>query len=403
METRTKAPGLTWRNGKPIWRAARTAIKVGFKPTWVNLSYFSDDEAALIARCHRLTAEAKEWLTGRRGCVAVFDGTMGSLIKFWQTEPSSPYHDLEPATLRPYNTYSRIIIRTVGARRIDALDGRDLKRWHGEWSAPSEPGGKPELAAARMAFAVIKAALSFGISCRQPGCAELKLILAQQRFPGPRPRTIAPTAAEIVAARKAAHDLGHPIAALPYALQFEGGMRQWNVIGKWAPIAYKAPSSIIHLGKKWVGPMWSQIDSNMILRYTPAKTQFTSGAQVTLDLRECPMVLAELSTIAPEARKGPLIVNPRTGFPYRQNAYHGLWGRVAEAAAIPDGLWSRDLRAGAATEGGQAGAGLDDMAKQLGHSSKRTTATVYDRDRLEAHRRVARARVAYRDKNGSKP
>jgi hypothetical protein len=29
----------------------------------------------------------------------------------------------------------------------------------------------------------------------------------------------------------------------------------------------------------------SQIDEHLILRYTPAKTQFTTGAQVTLDLR----------------------------------------------------------------------------------------------------------------------
>jgi hypothetical protein len=178
----TKAPGLTWRNAKPIWRASRAAIKSGFKPAWVNLSYFANDEAALIARCHRLTAEANEWLSGRRGRVPVFDGTIGSLINFWQVEPSSPYHDLEPATLRPYDTYSRIITRTVGARRIDALDGRDLKRWHVEWSAPAVLGGKPRLAAARMAFAIIKAALSFGIACRLPGCADLKLILQQQRF-----------------------------------------------------------------------------------------------------------------------------------------------------------------------------------------------------------------------------
>ena len=185
----------------------------------------------------------------------------------------------------PYNTYSRIIARTVGARRIDALDDRDLKRWHAEWSAPTKASGKPRLAAARMCFAIIKAALSFGISCRLPGCADLKLILQQQRFAGPRPRTVAPTAADIEAARKAAHDHDLAPAALAYALQFEGGMRQWDVIGKWVPLSYKAPSSIIDQGKKWVGPMWSHIDQNMILRYTPAKTQFTSGAQVTLDLR----------------------------------------------------------------------------------------------------------------------
>ena len=122
--------------------------------------------------------------------------------------------------------------------RIDALDGRDLKRWHREWSAPTEPGGEPRLAAARMSFAVIKAALSFGISCRLPGCAELKLILKQQRFAGPRPRTVAPTAADIEAVRKTAHDQDHASAAFAYALQFEGGMRQWDVIGKWVPLRY---------------------------------------------------------------------------------------------------------------------------------------------------------------------
>ena len=383
MEIRgKKAPGLTWRKGKPIWRASRAAIKTGFKPAWVNLSYFANDEAALTARCHRLTAEANEWTTGRRGRTPVFDGTIASLITFWQVEPSSPFHDLEPATLRPYNTYARIITGTVGARRIDALDGRDLKRWHGEWSAPAELGGKPRLAAARMMFAIIKAALSFGISCRLPGCGELKLILQRQRFAGPRPRTIAPTAADIVAAGKAAHDLDHAPAAFAYALQFEGAMRQWDVIGKWVPLSYKAPSSIIDRGKKWIGPTWSQIDQNTILRYTPAKTQFTSGAMVTLDLRVCPMVLAELLAVTEEARKGPLIINPRTGFPYRQNAYHELWKRVAKAVGIPEGLWSRDLRAGAATEGGKGGAMIDDMAKQLGHSQP------------AHHRRSLRSRAA---------
>lgn len=76
-----------------------------------------------------------------------------------------------------------------------------------------------------MAMIVLKTALSFGIACRLPRCADLKLILQQQRFPAPRPRTEAPTAAEIVAARKAAHELGHPRAALAYALQFECAMR----------------------------------------------------------------------------------------------------------------------------------------------------------------------------------
>jgi hypothetical protein len=56
-----------------------------------------------------------------------------------------------------------MIVETVGKRRIDALDGRDLKRWWNEWSAPVKQGGKSRLAAARMAFIV-------GNAPRAPPC-----------------------------------------------------------------------------------------------------------------------------------------------------------------------------------------------------------------------------------------
>jgi hypothetical protein len=126
-----------------------------------------------------------------------------------------------------------MIVGTVGARRIDVLDGRDIRRWYAEWSAPLEQGGKPRLAAARMAIIVLKNALTFAATCRRPGCAELRDILGNIRFAGPRPRVEAPTAAEIIAARKAAHHLGHPAAALAYALQFEGrcGNGTWSANG----------------------------------------------------------------------------------------------------------------------------------------------------------------------------
>jgi integrase len=380
MENKAQASGLTWpKPDKPIWRASRAAIKDGFTPKWVNLRHLINDEAALVARCQRLNIEMNDWLSGRRRRDPVFDGTVASLIRFYQVEPHSSYHKLEPATRVPYDVYARMIYDTVGQRRIDKLDGRDLQRWHGEWSAPLQPNGKPRIAAARMAFAVFKAALSFGISCRLHGCAELKLILQQQRFAAPRPRTEAPTAAEVIAARKAAHELEHPLAALAYALQFEGAMRQWDVIGKWLPLSDKRPSSIIDGNWKWIGPMWSQIDANLILRYTPAKTQFTSGAQV---MRECPMVLMELGKVS--ARHGPLIVSPNTGLPYTKIPFQRLWRQVAERAGIRPEVWNRDLRAGAVTEGRQGGAQTDDLAKNAGHASKRTTAKVYDRDQLEA-------------------
>jgi hypothetical protein len=214
---KAKAPQLVWDRGVPIWRATRAAVKAGFPTKRANLKFFAENEAALIARCHRLTAEQNEWLSGVHSRDPLFDGTVGSLVNFWQTDTESPYHSVEASTRHPYDIYARMITETVGARRIDALDGRDLRRWHHKWSAPPEQGGKPRVAAARMAVVVLKNALTFAATCRKSGCTELLAILRMMEFPAPRPRTEAPTAAEIVAARKAAHELGHAPAALGYA------------------------------------------------------------------------------------------------------------------------------------------------------------------------------------------
>jgi len=182
MASKTKAPQLVWDRGVPIWRATRAAIKSGFPTKRVNLKFFVDNEAALVARCHRLTAEQNEWLAGRRSRDPLFDGTIRSVIDFWQTEPTSPYHAIEASSRHPYDIYARMIVATVGARRVDALDGRDIRRWHAQWSAPVEEDGKPRIAAARMAIIVLKNSLTFAASCRKPGCGELRAILASIRF-----------------------------------------------------------------------------------------------------------------------------------------------------------------------------------------------------------------------------
>jgi integrase len=99
----------------------------------------------------------------------------------------------------------------------------------------------------------------------------------------------------------------------------------------------------------------------------------------------------------PTGRSGPLIVNPRTHLPYRHEYFRVLWHKCAAESGISRSIWNRDLRAGGITEARQAGAPTDDVAKTAGHASKRTTAKVYDRDTIEAARRVAKARIAHRN------
>ena len=85
------------------------------------------------------------------------------------------------------------------------------------------------------------------------------------------------------------------------------------------------------------------------------------------------------------------------------NAVPSILGFVAQVREVvwhPRHGLNRDLRAGGNTEGQRAGAPLDDRKKLMGHTAvSRVTAQVYDRDKLEAARRVSRARVAHRSKN----
>ena len=150
-------------------------------------------------------------------------------------------------------------------------------------------------------------------------------------------------------------------------------------IGKWVPLSDTRPSSIIDGNKKWLGPMWSQVDENLILRYTASKTQFTTGAKGTVDFRECPMVLEEMGKILEGARRGPLVVNPKTRLPYTQRRFAQIWRNVAHKAGIASTVWNRDLRAAAVTEARQGAAPSDDVAK-VAANSKRMVAKVYDRD-----------------------
>ena len=253
-----------------------------------------------------------------------------------------------------------------------------------------------------MAVCVIKAAIRFGIISRLPGCAAFREILDNITFPTPRPRVLFPTAEEIDRARAAAKQANRSSRALAYALQFETTLRQRDVIGEWVDMADPRPSSILSYGQKWLGPTWANIDSDLIMRVTPSKTETTTEKRVTFDLKECPMVMEELVLVLPENRTGALIVDERTHLPYRYDVYRAAWRRDATAAGIAREVWNRDILAGGVTEGDQAGASLPDRSKVAGHARTRITAKVYDRDTLEAHRRVAAARKVHRTKGENK-
>jgi hypothetical protein len=313
-QKRPQSAGLKWRkraNGPdvPYWFADPKAIAAGYPIKSANLGLNASHPALLKERAERLQSEMLLWMSGYHKSEKEFDGTFKSLFEIYQRDPKSSFKrlgGLKYGTVRLYTTYLKKLVPHIGARRIDRCDGRDVMGWFEQWRIASDGSGRDQLSVARVCLAILKAAISFGIICRARGCSEFQAILSELEFDTLPRRTQAPTAAQIIGLRKAAHAAGFPLRALAYAIQFETTLRQWDVIGQWVPLSDPTPSAVIHRGKKWIGPTWSAIDDNLILaKITPTKTEGTSAVEVSFDLSVCPMVTEELALIPLEKRKGP--------------------------------------------------------------------------------------------------
>ena len=400
------APGLKWRwraraaRWVPYWVPRDDAVKGGYPSGTVNLDSLWDGSpaaAAVIAsRCQQLQTTMLHWLAGDRFNRLAFDGTIGSALDLYEKHEESPFHKLKPGSRIPYSVYLGRLRNHIGAVHVATATGLDAMGW---WRVWSEGGRK--LAAGGMALAVLKEALKFGFACGHDPCHKLLLHLRELSFPKPRPREHVLTAEQVIAARQAAHANKRPSRALCYALQFETTLRQWDVIGQWYPLDYPLTSDVLGPRGKWHGLRWTNIDEDMILRYRPSKTDKTTGAEIIVDLKLCPMVLEEMERIPVDARVGPVIVNEATRLPYWRRELSDGWRLDRKKAGLPETLWNRDLRASAITEARDAGANLDDAARVAGHSTKKTTAKVYDRAKLEAARRFQTARIGSRDKPGT--
>ena len=364
-----KPPGLKWikrRSGsEPYWVAPADAVKAGFSPRTVPLR--GTPEHALFAVCARLTAEAGAYMAGSMTRERPYDGTLGHLIDLYLDHPQSGFQKLKPDTQRIYRLYALRIAGPLGARKVAGISGLDVLRWHKAWTTEGE-----HIAAGAMTLAVLKAVAKFAVLHRIPGAVDFRESVRAISVPKPKPRTTVITANQVVALRRAAHAAGAPSLALLYAIQFETGLRLWDCLAL----------------------QWSQVRGS-VLTVTPSKTEGTTGKTVQFDLDCCPMVIEEFALYRRD-RIGPIVAREATGLPWAPKAARHAWNRIRKAAGLPASYWGRDIRASASTEARQGGASTDDTAKVAAHS-KGVQSRVYDRDVLEAHRRVQQARIKRRN------
>ena len=393
----TDSPGLLKTTKKSgvvyyYWRATRAVSgdprAKDYPDQSVNLTSLSENERA--ERCRVLTTRLKDWLNDGHKNPHRYDGTIKSLSYIYETHPESPFQSVKYNTKDSYLIEAKLLVNTVGNRRIDKLTGADVIRWHKKASSPVSPGAPRRLRRAQGLVRHLRRIVSFGKMLRLQGCADFKAILSELRIEGPTPRKEAPEYHDVVAFIEEAHRQGRPSIALAQAIMFELTMRQSNVIGQWAPIDDEVGGIIAH-GKRWEdGLVWQHI-KNGILSIDTSKT----GASGKWIIAEYPLLVQELEKVPAEKRTGPIVIDESAGRPYFHRHFARKYREIAQAAGLPDKIWSRDYRAGGITEAMDADANIEHTRQHATHSDIKMTGR-YNRGSEKQTAKVARARAALR-------
>lgn len=353
----------------------------------VRLHYAADDPR-LGDRCRVLQAEMLSWsVEYRHGPSTIYDGTFASLVRFYETHPDSPYHDLRPSTRAGYSKTMALLMRHKGKRIIATVDGADVGRWYKELEAANSRGW------AYYTINVLKAVLSFGASKRIEECKVLRGEISAVRFKAGNRRKEYLTYQQVIAFNAAAKEMGLAWMGLCLLLQFDFGLRRRDVIGEY--VTDETGDAAIRIGKRiWRdGITWGHIDSDGIFRKKVSKTAFTSGETAVHAVDDYPELVAELAAMP--RRAGPIVLNSKTGLPPTDFQCRRAFRRVATKIGLPKNVWNMDARAGANTEAYAAGATADERLALLTHTEPETNEG-YIREKIKLSRSTAAKRVASR-------
>jgi hypothetical protein len=328
--------------------------------------------------------------------------TLSDLIAAYRSDPDSSYRKLRFRSRQHMDGLCGRIDADYGTVEIADIRGRQLRRWHEDWivavkaKRPTDPHAGITMAHGLMGM--LRTLVGFGFTILEnEDCGKVSMLLHGLKFEMAKPRTVVLSVGQVIAVRRMAHAMGRHSVALAQALQFEGTLRQKDIIGEFVPVTEPGRNYLVTKdGWKWLrGIRWEEIDTELVLRHVTSKRQ----KEIEIDLKLAPMVLEELQDkfglMSELPRRGPVIISEHSGLPYTAPSFRYLWRTIARAAGIPDDVRNMDTRAGAITEATDAGAPLELVRHAATHSDVSTTGR-YSRGAPAKTAEVMRMRVAAR-------
>ena len=267
-----------------------------------------------------------------------FDGTLSGLIDRYLTDPASPFLKLRFHTRLYYTRMCKRLQKDYGTVAVNQINMTTIEDWHARWSVDS---GGPM---AKALITILRLVFSFGMTRLEDSeCIRISLTLSKMKFKATKSRSVALNRDQALAICAEAHRLNLSSIALVQALQFETRLLNADIIGEWVPENEQGGNSqVIYSGQKWRrGLLWEEISADWVLRHPT----ITADGEIVEDLKNYPMVKAELDRLTTRKSSGPVIVNEHTGLPWTGHAFGKQWREIATAAGIPKNVRNADIRA----------------------------------------------------------
>jgi hypothetical protein len=261
--------------------------------------------------------------------------TVAELVASYRT--TDRYRRLGFKVRSYYDRVTAQLLQTCANTNLSDLKGPDIQRLYDFWS---DNGKKKSMGHA--VIAMLRIVINYGATGLElPECVRISVLLRAMHFRLPRKRSERLTDEHIRLIIARAHRQGRDSLALAQAIQFECPLRQIDVIGQWIPQSEPGVSDVTLGDKKWMrGLRWSAIDQNQILHVTQG------SKEIEVNLRDCPLVTAELKRLDKVPASGPVIIDEDTDKPYEDDKYRTLWRTIANSAGVPKNVKNMDSPGG---------------------------------------------------------
>lgn len=392
------SPGIKRVKGNCYWTPSKKFLDAGYAVRNVKLTGTPEEMAA---RCRELTREMLQWHEGNAK-PKYATGTWGYLIRRYLTDDVSPIMEVKGNTRETYRFSAERWADAIGNVMIQNTGYEDLVRWKRAAKEGQEARDRAEndRRIARMAaepglvldlrpvdgtayvkrmFTMLRIIASYGIVLRMAGIKDVRDTLAEMKIIAPKPRTAAPTQAQIEAVIAAADEAGDTGFALGLSLQWWLALRAVDVRGQ---------EITVEGGKRWAdGLTWDMIERDLsAITKTPSKTEGAMPEALVFDLRHLPDLRRRLSEIPQDQRVGP-VIRQANGATFSKSLWSRYWRRHADTAGVPRHIKIMDTRAGAINHAKGLGADPVMLRDMANHASLSTT------DRYLRHRQEGIAQV----------